>query len=364
MKKTFKYRLYPTSTQESLLQQTLSACYNLYNEAKELKDFVYKSSKKNLSYFNQNDYFKEDPQYKILYAQVLQDTLRRIDKTYKAFFRRCQTGLTPGYPRFRSYHRYDSFTYPQSGFKLNKRLYLTRIGHIKIKLHRPIEGKIKTLTIKRQAGKWYACFSCEVQVILLPKTNSQIGLDLGLTSFIATSNGNKVDNPKHYKKSEEKLKIKQQSLSRKVKGSNNRFKTRLQVAKLHNHIHNQREDFLHKLSRKLINENDIIVIEDLDIQDMIKNNHLAKSINTTSWNSFANKLLYKAEEAGREVIKINPKGTSSTCYQCGRYKKKELWERIHKCECGLGMDRDIHAAKNILRSGLDLVPNKTEALIV
>ena len=369
MRKTFKYRLNPNKTQEASLLATLKLCCRLYNDAKETVEFVYQTSRKSFTHNDLCGLFGGEDKYKFLYAQVVQSTLKRLDKAYQSFFRRVKKGETPGYPRWKCWQRYESFTYPQQGFKIDKdRLFVSRIGYVKINLHREMpEGtKIKTLTIKHQCNKWYAYFSCEVEKKLLPKTNSQIGIDLGLTALIADSNGNIIKSPKHFKKSEAKLKKIQQALSKKVKGSKSRQKIKNRLSKAHEKVRNQREDFYHKLSRKLVNDNDLIVIEDLNIKQMVEtgSKKISKSINETSWSSLVNKLLYKAEEAGREVIKVNPKGTSSTCLNCGAYKKKTLKERIHKCSCGLELDRDVHAAKNILKAGLALVNKKTEALIV
>lgn len=376
MLKSYKYRIYPKRKQLLKLEEILRSCCMLYNEAKEYRDTIYRTTGKCIFYNDQSAFFKNDTEpYTNLYSQVIQDTLKRVDKAYKNFFRRVKANETPGFPRFKAQHRYKSFTFPQAGFKLDQttsRLKVSGIGHIKVKLHRsiPKNAKIKTLTIKRCADQWYALFSCEVSPEHLEPTGKSIGIDLGLTSFIAYTDTQdkqgKIQNPKHYKKSEAKLKKRQKALSTKTKGSKNRHKARMLVAKAHQKIQNQREDFLHKLSRSIIKAYDNIIIEDLDIQKMLKDTYknIRKSINTTSWSSFVQKLLYKAEDAGREVIKIDPKGTSSTCYQCNAYKKKELSERIHSCPCGLHLDRDIHASMNILRLGLSLANKKAEALIV
>jgi putative transposase len=353
MKKTFRYQLNPNKTQIKVLGTILRLCCDLYNEAKCLREMVYKTSKKSITYPEQASFFKDEESYITLYSQVRTDVLRRLDKSFQDFFRRVKQKQTPGYPRYKSLDRYDSFTYPQSkGFRLEgNRLYLGKIGHIKINLHRPIEGKIKTLTIRRLYNRWYACFSCEVEKKPLPPNSNEVGIDLGLMSFIATSNGQTIKNPRHFKKSEKKLKTIQQSLSKKKRGSKRRYKTKIQLQKIHEKIRNQRNDFQHKLSRQLVNDNGLIVVENLNIKQMVQTGttKLSKSISETAWQSFIAKLLYKAEEAGRVVIKVNPFGTSSTCYQCGTYRKKDLQERIHKCFCGLEMDRDIHAAKNILK---------------
>jgi putative transposase len=349
MRKTFRYRLNPNKPQIKALTAILKLCCDLYNDARYLKEWVYKVSGTNhYSY----PFFKHRKPYNSLHSQVLCDVLNRVDDTYKAFFRRVKQRQTPGYPRYKSFDRYDSFTYPQKGFKVNgNRLCLSKVGHIKIKLHRPIEGKIKTLTIRRQCGKWYACFSCEVQPKPLPPNSNEIGVDMGLMSFVATSKGEVIKNPRHFKKNEKKIVKINQSLSRKKRGSKRRYKVKLALRKVHQKVRNQRENFQHKLSRSIVNTNRLIAIEDLNTKQMIMKGttKLSKSIGETAWTSFINKLLYKAEEAGRLVIKVNPAYTSQTCL-CGASVPKTLKDRKHVCkECGLVEDRDIVSAQIILQ---------------
>jgi putative transposase len=349
MRKTFRYQLNPNKTQTKTLEATLRLCCCLYNDTRYLKEWVYKVSGTN---FYSYPFFKHRKPYNSLYSQVLCDVLNRVDKTYQNFFRRVKQKQTPGYPRYKSHDRYNSFTYPQAGFKIDgNRLYLSKIGHIKINLHRSIEGEIKTCTIRRQCGKWYACFSCEVKKKPLPPNSNEIGIDVGLMSFIATSKGEVIKNPRHFKKNEKKLVKLQQSLSRKKRGSKRRYKTKLALRKAHEKVRNQREDFQHKKARKLVNNNELIAIEDLNVKRMVQTGttKLSKSINETSWQSFIAKLLYKAEEAGRLVIKVNPAYTSQTCL-CGAKVPKTLYDRKHVCkECGLVEDRDIVSAQIILQ---------------
>lgn len=350
--KTYKYRLYPTKIQKEKLENTLDTCRWLYNTALEQRKIVYKRCGISLNYYKQAGELK-DLDLKHIHSQVLQDMLKRVDKAFQNFFRRVKQGEEKaGYPRFKGYNRYDSFTYPQSGFNLNEnKLRLSKIGTIKVRLHRKIKGTIKTCTIKRELNNWYVCFACEVEKAPLPKTNKTIGIDVGLEKFASLSNGEFIENPKYLRKSEARLKHEQRSLSRKKKGSNSRKKQREKVAKLHRKIRNQRNDFLHKESKKLAENYDLIVFEDLRIKNMVKNHHLAKSISDASWGKFMEYTTYKAENAGKVVKFVNPRNTSQICSKCGIMVKKSLSVRVHKCTCGLILDRDTNAAINILRLG-------------
>jgi putative transposase len=320
---------------------------------------------------------ENDERFQSIHSQVLQDTVRRVDKAFQNFFRRVQAGEKVGYPRFKSARRHDSFTYPQSGFKLNsKKLTLSKIGDVKIKLHRPIEGlvgltetfrmgvkptkkgKIKTLTIRRsrlrdpetgQADGWFACFSCEVPVKPLPITGKSVGVDVGIENFATTSDGEFFPTIKDLRKAEKKIKRLQREVARRKKGSKRRKKSVWRLKRAHLRVANKRRDTHHKVARKLIEKYDLIAIEDLSIGNMVKNHHLAKSISDAGWYSFSLILAAKAEEAGRKVVKVNPKFTSQVCSDCGAIVEKALSERWHSCECGCSLHRDMNAAINILK---------------
>ncbi|MFQ5796539.1 MAG: RNA-guided endonuclease InsQ/TnpB family protein [Candidatus Bipolaricaulia bacterium] len=377
IRKTYRYRAYPQSQAVwHKLERTLDLCRNLYNCALEERQTAWERQKCHIpiSYFsqaNQLSAIKQDlPEYQDVGSQVLQDVLRRLDKAFKAFFRRVQNGENPGYPRFKGKNRYHSFIYPsESGWKLNgNKLKLNKIGTLKLRLHRPIKGQIKTVTILRKAGKWYVCFS----VILpkpepLPKTGKQVGIDVGLESFATLSDGTKVENPRWHRQAEHKLKQTHQKVSKRRKGSKRRAKAVRQLQRAHAKVSNQRRDFHHKLARKLVQSHDLIAFESLNINDMVRNPYLAKSIADAGWGNFLRLLNYKAEEAGREVIAVNPQLTSQLCSGCGERVDKGLSQRWHACpHCGLSVHRDHNSAQNILQWGTtgrggDLVAGSVEA---
>jgi len=355
MIKTYKYRLYPTKKQVQKLELTLDTCRILYNSCLLDRKNTYEETGEGLTKYNQQVILKNDKVkllfLKEIHSQVLQDVLLRVDKAYKSFFRRVkQKKGKAGYPRFKVMNRYDSITYPQSGFEIeDKKLKLSKIGSIKIKLHRNIKGTIKTCTIKKELDRWYACFSVEYQPEKRIVPNKSIGIDVGLANFATLSNGEVIANPKYLRKSEKKLKQKQRELSKKVKGSNNRKKVKFVLAKLHRKIRNQRRDFHHQESRKLVNRFGFIAVEDLQIKNMVKNHRLAKSISDAGWGQFLTMLDYKAEEAGGRVEKEGPYYTSQECSRCGECVKKTLADRTHDCPfCGLVLDRDHNAAINII----------------
>lgn len=229
---------------------------------------------------------------------------------------------------------------------------LSKIGEVNIRLHRQPQGTIKTCTIMVKNGKYYACFSCEVEHQHLPTSEKKIGIDLGVSQLAVTSDGGRIGSPKFFRKSEEKLKRKQRAVSKKKRGSGRRRKAIRELAKLHEKVANQRRDYAHKESRKLVHEYGLIAFEDLNIRGMVKNHHLAKSIADSGWNQLVQFVTYKAESAGRQVVQVNPSGTSQRCSNCGEIVKKSLAVRVHQCPCGYIADRDENAAINILKLAL------------
>lgn len=355
----YKYRLYPTSEQKQSIRFTLERCRLLYNRLLDERIHAYRDERRSLNYYDQASTFNERksaiPTLRQVYAQVLQDVARRLDKAFKAFFRRVKSGESPGFPRFKPATQYDSFTYPQGGFKLDRnKLKLSKIGDVKIKLHRPVEGKIKTCTIIQKNGKYYACLSAEVESKPLPQCKDAVGVDLGIKTLAVTSDGEYFESPKYLRKSEKHLNRLQRSVSRKKKGSNRRKKAVHALARLHERVTNQRKDYAHKVSRKLVNRYGLIVFEDLKVIGMTKNHNLAKSIADSGWSQLVAFTTYKAESAGRVVKQVDPCNTSQLCSNCGEIVKKKLNDRQHRCPyCGFVADRDENAAINILKRGSD-----------
>ena len=365
IRKTYKYRLYPTKNQIVILDKQLALCCELYNAALQERRDAWKMARKSIDFRSQSDQL---PQIKAdrldvngVYSQVLQDVLHRVDKTFQSFFRRVRRKETPGFPRFRSRAWYDSFTYPQLGFAIkDARLNLSKIGSIKIKLHRPVDGKIKTLTIKRAAGKWYACFSVEMENVPFSPSSKSIGIDIGLTHFATLSDGREIDNPRFFRTAEAALRIAQRKIARRKRDSRRRRKAIRLLQRTHVHIGCQRSNFHHQVSRALVNAYGFIAVEDLNVKGLTKG-MLAKSVSDAGWSSFIAKLAYKAENAGRMLIKVDPRGTSQTCI-CGASVPKTLGQRWHKClDCGLSLGRDHVAAKNILGLGLSLQESRAMA---
>lgn len=375
MRLTFKYRIKANKETIAKAERWLDLCRFVYNCALAQRIMWYKQGKKSISKYDQMHQLaeakKEHSEYKEVNAQVLQDVLARLDKAYQSFFRRIKQGKEKaGFPRFKGKYRYDSFTFTSvnNGWKLkDKYLSVTNLGIFKIYGLRPIEGKIKTVTIRRSpTGKWYACFSCDnVPERLQEHSDKSIGLDMGLTSFIVDSEGNQVIYPKYLSLSEKLLRMRQRRLSRRKKGSSRRNKARILVAKAHEIVQNRRNDWLHKVANDYVSKYGKIVIEDLNIKGMVQNRHLSKSISDSSWGMFGELLSYKAECAGRELIKINPNGTSQICSCCGVKVEKTLAVRIHHCPyCGLILDRDFNAARNILALGQRVQAQTREASCV
>lgn len=319
----FKYRIYPTRKQETTMNHWLEECRWLYNHFLAERKNAWEQEKKSLNYYAQAVSIVKLKQGKQslsdVYSQVLQNVAVRVDLAFKSFFRRVKAGEKAGYPRFKSNGCYDSVTFPQTGFKITKQgLKLSKIGTIEIFLHRQPDGEIKTCTIRKSAvGKWYVCFSCITKNKPLPKSNKAVGIDVGLVSFATFSDGNKIDNPRFFRKDEKDLVKVQKKLSEAEKGSPKRKKRRKAVAKVHERISNRRNNFCHQEARKIVNEYDTICIEDLSINRMLHNRCLAKSISDAAWSQFAQYLAYKAENAGRRLIRVNPAFTSQDCSRCG-----------------------------------------------
>lgn len=410
--KAYKYRIYANTTTEKQLFWTLTRCRELYNAGLSERKDAYQLHERStlmqtedgqlimaqmqarmkvrdVSYYEQKrdlvDIKEERPEYADIASHVLQDVMLRLKKAFDHFFRRLANGQTPGFPRFQGRNRYCSFTYPDgAGWKLaitqepeGKRkgkgvLHLSKIGNVRVVLHRPLEGTIKTVTIKHEVGQWYAVFSCEVpEPEKLPVSCEDVGIDLGVTHLATLSDGTFIEHPRYLRRGKKVLERRQQVLSRKKKGSHRREKAKRLVGKAHRKIKNQRRDFLHKESRNLVNRYQLIVFEDIQTSNLTrkpkpKQNEqtghylpngaaakggLNKSILDAGWGMFVGMCSRKAEEAGRTLLKVNPAYTSQVCSSCGTVRKKTLEERWHSCDCGAEMDRDVNAAINILFLG-------------
>jgi putative transposase len=362
IRKTFKYKLKPTPQQERELERVLALCRHIYNAAVGERREAWRMRGVAVTYYQQKaelPSIKEAmPEYAEVNAQILQDVVLRVDRAFQAFFQRMREGQTPGYPRFHGHDRYNSFTYPQVGDHGGARLdngflVLSKIGRVAARWSRPLEGTPKTVTVSREADGWYASISCaDVPARPLPPTGQETGIDLGIEAFATVSDGTRIFSPGWYRRAERALKTAQRRVSRRKKGSNRRRKAVNLLAKAHLKVKRQRQDFHHKTALGLVRANNVIYHEDLQVRNMVKNHHLAKSITDAGWSQFVSILTYKAACAGREVIAVNPAFTSQTCSGCGVLVSKGLSVRWHSCpDCGTSLHRDHNAAKNIERLG-------------
>ena len=359
MIRTFRYPLLPNASQQRTLARWLDLCCTLYNAALEQRRDAWRRTKKSLSYIEQTRELTllrdADTEYRALPAEVGRSPLRRLHRAFQAFFRRCKSGTTPGYPRFRSRDRYDSIDLgrvPVEGHRVRIR----KLGWVKFRRYRALRGSIIEARLKRGPSRWWVSIVCDIGPV--PKKRpirSAVGIDVGLNHFAALSNGDLVSNPRHYRKGEALLARRQQSLARKPKGSNGRLKARRLVAKAHEHVRNQRRDFHHKLSRRLVDEHDLIAFEALNVRGISRGLNLAKSVHDAGWSQFTAMLSYKAEDAGGTAVAVDPAYTTQACHRCGSIVAKALGNRIHSCPCGVNMDRDLNAALNILALGRSAV---------
>jgi putative transposase len=374
MLRTYKYRLYPSRSQEENLWRVLEACRGLYNMALAERKHAYQIEGRSVSktelYEIAKRYRQTFPYADQVFSQTAQSVIEQVDDAFQAFFRRVKAGEKPGYPRFKGRGWYNSVLFKQfgSGARLDRRrLKLFGIGRVRVRWHRAIQGKIKTVRIVHKAGRWYACFACEVEAPdPLPATGRVVGIDVGISALLTTSDGDKVDHPTYYRAGQQKLRVLQRKLARARRGSRNRRKALRQVQRQHEHVANQRRDFLHKLSTDLVRTFDRIALEDLRVRNMVRNHHLSKSILDSGWTTFRQHLTYKAESAGREIAFVDAAYTSRCCAECGAvFHNFDLSTRWVTCDCGLSLDRDHNAALNILsRAGWDTsVPDNVAPLL-
>ncbi len=370
--KTYQYRIYPTKKQIRILNEWLALCCEIYNAALDERTSAYRMAGVSLSYEHQSAELpackQVRPELNDVPSQVLQDVVKRVDRAFDNFFRRVEAGQTPGYPRFKSRFRYDSLTFKQYGNSFhfltgNKKnqgtLVLAKLGHVKMVIHRDIKGTPRTAIIKRTpTGKWFVTISVEMreeQVASkrLPASEAGVGIDVGLKSFAYLSTGEEIANPRFFRREEAALARAQRKLSKAPKGSKQRARKRKVVARIHERIGNRRKNFLEQEVGKLIKRFGLLAVEALVVRNLLKNPKLAKSIADVSWSMFFTHLQAKAEEAGRQVVRVNPAYTSQTCSACGHCQPMPLSVRVYECPyCGLVIHRDHNGSLNILSDAL------------
>ncbi len=370
MVRTYKYRLRPNKQQAEALDLLFWQARNLYNAALEQRITVYQETGKGISYSGQWPHFRDirnnnPDSFGMLNASSLQQMLRRLDKSFSAFFRRLKAGETPGFPRFKGRSRFKSVEYRYGdGCKLRPkengqmRFYIQNVGEIKVIYHRPIPdgAQIKHVVIKRVNEKWHVCLMMHIpepEFKPVP-AGSAIGIDMGLKSLLATSEGYLFDNPHWLRESLAKLRIAQRRVSRRKKGSKRWFKAVKQLVRLHEKIADQRNDYWHKVTRALAESHSLIAIEDLNLKFMNRNRHLSLTSHDAGLGIFTQLLEYKVEETGCQLVVVDPAYTSQMCSECGEIVEKDLSVRVHKCHhCGLELDRDVNAARNILEKAFN-----------
>jgi len=371
--KTYEFRLYPNKRQRKRLISYLDAGRFVYNWALADRRDMWRIAKCSTNFYDQSKYLvelrKEHPFLSEVHVHALQTTLKRADLAFQSFFKRCRAGQKPGYPRFKGKDWFSSFSFKENGngFELDgKRLRLSRIGRVRIRLHRDIDGEIATCTIKRRADGWFALFSVETEPAKPSELYNPVGVDVGLNSFVVLSTGEKIKNPKLLKKARDELKTCQRQLSKKKNGSTRRARHKNRLALRHLRVWRCRKDFHFNVAARLVREFNPIFIEGLDIKGLIvkatedkkarkKSRAKSENILDAGWGMFVSRLRSKAESAGSAIKAREARGTSQECSGCGEVVKKELWERMHSCpHCGLVKDRDWNAALNILNRGLQL----------
>lgn len=355
IRRTYAYRIYPTKAQEAALEKQLREACALYNAALQHRRDAWREHGQRISAYTQALDLKHmraegvmDPGVN---HQSQREPLYRLDKAFDSFFRRLRAGETPGYPRFKSASRFDSlrWVYGNGCRVRDGKLTLQAVGAIRVRWHRelPPDAEVRELRVKRSAGRWYVYFALRAAQRVLPATGCEVGIDLGITTFAATSNGELLVGPRAYRKAQAELRIAQRRVARRQRGSHRRRKAVQQLARKHERIRRIRADHAHKLAAGLVNDHDLIAVEDLNVRGLARM-RLAKDVHDQGWTQFVSFLQGKAESAGREVVLVDPRNTSQTCSACGVLVPKPLSERVHRCACGYEADRDVNAARNVL----------------
>jgi putative transposase len=355
--KTFEYRIRPNKKFIAACEKALDDSRFVYNSALEQRIRVFEATGKSIGLNEQSRQLTEArnalPEIKSVLRTIQRDALDRLDEAFDAFFRRLKAGQKSGFPRFKGRDRYHTFSQkyekvrpcPIKGDKLT----VPGVGTCRVRLSRPLEGRCKQLRITRRADGWYVLLDCEIsKPAPLTKTGETVGVDVGIKSFATLSTGKEIPNPRYLKQAADQLARDQRRLSRKIKGSQNRKKARRKVALRHLRVQRARKHFHHEEAAKLVKAFDRIAVEDLNIRGMVKNRYLAKAILDVAWGQFFAITKAKAENAGRTFERRDPRYTSQTCSNCGSRQKMPLAIRIYECEkCGLVIDRDHNAAKNL-----------------
>lgn len=356
VKRSYKFRLYPTDAQQAKLQAQLAEAARLYNAALQERRDAWNVARRSVSFYDQQNQLKEiraNGDLAIPSFMVAQDVLMRVNRAFEGFFRRAKQGGRPGYPRFRSAARYDSLGTGRSGngmYLRGDRVHIQGVGPVRFVQHRCIAGKAKTITIKREGSHWYVMVVVDCAPVALAATDSSIGVDVGLECFAALSDGSSVRAPQYLRKAEAKIRRAQRHLARCRRGSNRRKLAIARVQSAHVQVRNRRADFTHKLSRQIVDQHDHISVEKLNIRGLART-RMAKSIHDAGWRLFLGQLAYKAESAGRMFVEVNAAGTSQTCV-CGASAPKRLRDRWHECSsCGLSAPRDVVSAQVIQQRG-------------
>jgi len=358
---TFRYRLLPSKRQHRALEALLESQRLLYNAALEERIGAYRKAGINRSYFDQTkaltEWRDEDAEARACPVQIQRATLKRLDEAYKGFFRRIRSGAKPGFPRFKGKGWFDSFgfrSFSGIAFSDGRLCFGAMPGRLRVHVHRRIpDGPIKNCTFRRDAKAWTVSFSVEVAAARIRRENRCVGVDLGLTTFVALSDGGCIPSLRAARRAERRLRVAQRALARKQRDSTSRVKARATLRKTHAAIARQRSEFLHQASARLVRDYDVIAIEALNVAPMARG-ALARDVHDASWTRFITMLRYKAEWAGARVIEVDCTETSTDCSNCGARVDKALSVRQHDCShCGLSIDRDLNAARNVLhRAGV------------
>lgn len=352
--KTISAKIYPALNQERTLFRFLNIGRWVYNRTLDQRIKAYRRRGESVQYRHQQalltKWRERMDRLRLVPVGIERDALRRVERGMVAFFRRCKAGEKPGFPRFKSRDRWRSFEILQTGKYLRdcSRVFIPGLGSVRYRGMQSFDGEIKGLRVLRKPSGWY------VQLIVdtgpAPEKRpvaGSIGIDVGLAHFATLSNGEHIDNPRWYRSAQKRLRFLQRITSRRTKGSNRRRKAVARVSRFHERISELRRDWTHKLSRRLVNEFDLIAVEDLNVKGLART-RLSKSILDAAWTQFINQLDYKAANAGGQVVRVDPRNTSQECSACGRVVPKTLSDRVHSCECGYVACRDVNAAKNIL----------------